>query len=146
MSGDDLDSFFAEINQIAPADDAPVAAKPEIVVQTAAVSKPQVISKPAELGNRSVVVAEHTAVASHPVYTYTQPEFMANVNFKAYDQPPQPEPQFYQNVSVADSRPPPPATVAPPQVPRQNKVRISTANPFHSVITWHCLHAVDRPL
>jgi hypothetical protein len=124
MSGEDLDSFFAEINQIV-AEEAP--AKPtveaDIGPQVSIISQPQIISKPA-VSNRTVVAVESAAVASHPVYTYAQPEFFNNANFNTgYEQP---EVQFYQNAPVHDTRPPPPATVAPPQVPRQDKVRSST--------------------
>jgi hypothetical protein len=117
MSGEDLDSFFAEISQIT-AEAGPSAGFDHRVEQTAAVSKPQVISKPAEIS--SVAVAKPAVVSSHPIYTYAQPEFLANANFN-YEYEQQPEPQFFHNVTAPDSRPPPPA-VAPPQVPRQNKV------------------------
>lgn len=119
MSGEDLDSFFAEINQIS-ADEVPAGSTGDGTSTHGSTVAAQVISKPAEINPRTVVVAAQAAVSSHPVYTYNQPELFANANYN-YEQP-EPTMQFYQNPPPPDSKPPPPA-VAPPQVPRQNKVK-----------------------
>ena len=129
MSGEDLDSFFAEINEISAAEEAPsngVARNDEIgpMIATA-----PVISKPAELSSRNVVSAQHTVAASHPVYTYNQSELFTNNQM-------QPEVQYHHQSTVHDSRPPPPA-IAPPKVPRQNKVSKFMNRTIHILLNFY---------
>ena len=135
MSDEDLGSFFAEINQIEA--EVVVAAEPAIGPEIGPAIGPEigpamgpqvvVSSKPA-MSNRTIV-AEQVASSSHPVYTYAQYDINNHPTVQAvnnYDNQ-QPELQFYRNVSSNDisssSMRPPQPPVAPPQVPRQSKVK-----------------------
>eukprot|EP01032_Pedospumella_encystans_P019585 gene19585-22270_t len=128
MADQDLDSFFAEINQVVAEVDA---VKPDVPV-TASVqvvsSKPQIISKPAEISSRPGVPGQivSTSISSHPVYTYVQPEASYAADpYAAHES----VDQFSHTYRTTAFKPPPPAPapIAPPQVPRQNKVFVRKA-------------------
>lgn len=129
MADDDLSSFFAEIDQ-AVAEVGP-SEQPSVIVSAPVVSaKPQIISKPAELSSRGNIPEQivSTSVSNHPVYTYVAPElpYGAEQNpYSSYDS----TSQFstsYQTTTTFKA-PLPPAVVAPPQVPRQDKIFVRKA-------------------
>lgn len=132
MADDDLGSFFAEINQIVEEKQVPqTSIGPEIGPQLVSSG---VISKGAEIGSRSIVVGEQivsSAHTSHPVYTYAQPElppgagsFPQHESLQQYSSF---RPAPPSSSSSSSSQPPPPPTIAPPQVPRQDKVFVRKA-------------------
>ena len=182
MSDDDLGSFFEEINQIvATVAEAPVEVcgpevGPQMQRETVLVSKPQVISKAAEIGARSIVKDHHVAASSHPVYTYAaQAENSSivgnssNTSNYQYESLQQFNPAYRTNSATSNvisssssggigggvqggaqggsgmmasyyaqqaqqahstttyTQPAPPAAVAPPQVPRQDKIFVRKA-------------------
>jgi len=102
-----------------------------VIVSAPVVSaKPQIISKPAELSSRGNIPEQivSTSVSNHPVYTYVAPElpYGAEQNpYFSYDS----TSQFstsYQTTTTFKA-PLPPAVVAPPQVPRQDKIFVRKA-------------------
>lgn len=129
MADDDLSSFFAEIDQ-AVAEVGPTEQPTAIVSASVVSAKPQVISKPAELSSRGNIPEQivSTSVSNHPVYTYVAPElpYGAEQNpYSSYDT----NSQFatsYQTTTTFKA-PLPPAVVAPPQVPRQDKIFVRKA-------------------
>lgn len=132
MADQDLDSFFAEINQVVAEVDA---VKPEASVVTPAVhvvsSKPQIISKPAEISSRPGLPSQivSTSISSHPVYTYVQPEVSYAADPYAAHESADQFSHSYRPQTTSSFKPPPPAPapIAPPQVPRQNKVFVRKA-------------------